>query len=214
MSSVDFFALLRDSLEVLRTASMANALIYVCIDWRHLVELAVAGRACGMALYNICIWVKNNAGMGGIYRNQHEMICIFRAGADQPVNNVELGKYGRNRSNVWCYPGMASFGADRDELLASHPTVKPIAMISDLLRDVTKRGDVVLDTFLGSGSTLMAAQETGRVCFGVELDPLYVDVAICRWQRATGLEAVHAESGQTFEQSVRHMLVLPAGSSS
>jgi DNA modification methylase len=214
MSSDDFYALLQDSLAVLRTASTANALIYVCMDWRHLVELAVAGRACGMALYNVCVWVKNNAGMGGIYRNQHEMVCVFRAGADQPLNNVELGKYGRNRSNVWSYPGMASFGADRDELLASHPTVKPVALISDVLRDVTKRGDVVLDTFLGSGSTLVAAQETGRVCFGVELDPLYVDVAIRRWQRATGLDAVHAESGQTFEQSARHLLALPAGSSS
>jgi DNA modification methylase len=130
------------------------------------------------------------------------------------VNNVELGKYGRNRSNVWSYPGMASFGAGRDELLASHPTVKPIALISDVLRDVTKRGDVVLDTFLGSGSTLMAAQETGRICFGVELDPLYVDAAIRRWQRATGLDAVHAESGQTFEQSASHALSLPTGPSS
>jgi DNA modification methylase len=138
----------------------------------------------------------------------------FRAGPDQPVNNVELGKYGRNRSNVWAYPGMASFGAGRDELLASHPTVKPIALISDVLRDVTKRGDVVLDTFLGSGSTLMAAQETGRICYGVELDPLYVDTAIRRWQRATGLDAVHAESGQTFEQSASHVLALPAGSPS
>jgi DNA modification methylase len=214
MSSDDFFALLRDALEVLRTASTANALIYACMDWRHILELEVAGRSCGISLYNICVWVKNNAGMGAIYRNQHEMVCVFRAGPDQPVNNVELGKYGRNRSNVWSYPGMASFGADRDELLASHPTVKPIALISDVLRDVTKRGDVVLDTFLGSGSTLMAAEETGRVCFGVELDPLYVDVAISRWQRATGLEAVHAEGGQTFEQAARQMLALPAGSSS
>jgi DNA modification methylase len=214
MSSNDFFALLRDALEVLRTASTANALIYACMDWRHVLELAVAGRACGIALYNICVWVKNNAGMGAIYRSQHEMVCVFRAGADQPLNNVELGKYGRNRSNVWSYPGMASFGAGRDELLASHPTVKPIALISDVLRDVTKRGDAVLDTFLGSGSTLMAAQETGRICFGVELDPLYVDAAIRRWQRATGLDAVHAESGQTFEQSASHALSLPTGPSS
>jgi DNA modification methylase len=214
MSSDDFFALLRDALEVLRTASAANALIYACIDWRHVVELVVAGRVCGMSLHNLCVWVKNNPGMGGTYRNQHELVAVFRAGAGQPVNNVELGKYGRNRSNVWSYPGMASFGAGRDELLASHPTVKPVALISDVLRDVTKRGDVVLDTFLGSGSTLMAAQETGRICFGVELDPLYVDTAIRRWQRATGLDAVHAEGGQTFEQSASHVLALPMGSPS
>lgn len=165
-----------------------------------------------MPLHNICVWVKNNAGMGGIYRNQHELVCVFRAGPDQPVNNVELGKYGRNRSNVWCYRGLSAFGADRDESLASHPTVKPTALISDVLRDVSKRGDAVLDSFLGSGSTLMAAEETGRVCFGVELDPIYVDVAIRRWQRATGCDAVHAETGKTFEDcAAQPLLATPSG---
>jgi hypothetical protein len=209
MSPDAFFALLRDALLVLKASSTTNALVYACIDWRHVVELAVAGRACDMKLETICVWVKNNPGMGGIYRNGHEMIVVFRAGPDQPINNVELGKYGRNRSNVFNYPGMASFGADRNELLASHPTVKPITLISDVLRDVTKRGDLVLDTFLGSGSTMMAAEETGRACCGVELDPLYVDVAIRRWQRATGGQAVHAVSGKKFDDCAKPVLLPP-----
>ena len=110
-----------------------------------------------MPLYQIATWVKSNAGMGGIYRNQTEFICVFRAGEDTPLNNVELGRRGRNRTNVWNYPGMSSFGKERDNLLGLHPTVKPVAMIADALRDVTRRGDTILDSFLGSGSTLMAA---------------------------------------------------------
>src|SRR6202021_1089271 len=134
--------------------------------------------------YNICVWAKTNAGMGSLYRSQHELISVFKAGNTNHTDNIELGRHGRNRSNLWTYRGLNSFGADRDELLASHPTVKPVLMIADAIRDVTKRGEIVLDTFLGSGSTLMAAEETGRICYGVELDPLYVDVAISRWQRA------------------------------
>src|ERR1700694_5502323 len=120
--------------------------------------MPVAGHACDMPLYTICVWTKSNGGMGGIYRNALEFICVFRAGEDTPLDNVELGRRGRNRTNVWHYPGMSSFGRERDSLLGLHPTVKPVAMIADALRDVTKRGDVVLDTFSGSGSTLMAAE--------------------------------------------------------
>ena len=148
--------------------------------------------------------------MGGIYRSQHELICVFRAGAASPLNNVELGRHGRNRTNVWSYAGMSSFGKQRDELLGVHPTVKPVAMIADVLRDVTKRGGVVLDTFLGSGSTLMAAQETGRICCGVDLDPLYVDVAIRRWQNATGREGVLLDSGEPFNALARRLLAAPS----
>jgi DNA modification methylase len=144
--------------------------------------------------------------MGGIYRNAHEMIPIYAAGNEPPLNNVELGRHGRNRTNVWSYPGMNSFGRDRDALLGSHPTAKPVLLVSDALRDVTKRGDVVIDTFLGSGTTLMAAHETGRICCGTELDPLYVDLIVRRWQNATGQNAVHAESGETFN-SVSQMLL-------
>jgi DNA modification methylase len=168
------------------------------MDWRHVHELLDAGRQCGLGLYNICVWAKTNAGMGSLYRNQHELICVFKAGSETPANNVELGRHGRNRSNLWTYRGFNAFGNERDELLAVHPTVKPVTMVADALRDVTKRGGSVLDTFMGSGSTLIAAEETGRRCFGTELDPLYVDVAIRRWQIHTCRDAVHASTGEMF----------------
>jgi hypothetical protein len=172
--------------------------------------MTVAGWACDMPLYTICVWIKTNGGMGGIYRNAHELVCVFRAGTETPLDNVKLGRHGRNRTNVWSYPGMSSFGKERAELLGSHPTVKPVTMIADVLRDVTKRSDVVLDTFLGSGSTLMAAHETGRICCGVELDPLYVDVAIRRWQNAMGRDAVLTETGEPFNDVAQRLLAAPS----
>jgi DNA modification methylase len=210
LSDDKYFGLLRSSLSVLKASCSSAALIYVCIDWRHVMEMTVAGRASGMPLYQIVTWVKSNAGMGGIYRNQSEFICVFRAGEDTPLDNVELGRRGRNRTNVWNYPGMSSFGKERDNLLGLHPTVKPVAMIADALRDVTKRGDVVLDTFSGSGSTLMAAEETGRICCSVELDPLYVDVAIRRWQNVTGKDAVLLETGESFNALAQRCLAAPS----
>jgi DNA modification methylase len=210
LSDDKYFGLLRNSLSVLKACCSSTALIYVCIDWRHVMEMTVAGRSCGMPLYQIVTWVKSNAGMGGIYRNQSEFICVFRAGEDAPLDNVELGRRGRNRTNVWNYPGMSSFGKERDSLLGLHPTVKPVAMIADALRDVTKRGDVVLDSFLGSGSTLMAAEETGRICCGAELDPLYVDVAIRRWQDATGKDALLLETGESFNALAQRRLAAPS----
>jgi DNA modification methylase len=133
--------------------------------------------------------------MGSLYRSQHEMVVVFRSGEGQHENNVELGRHGRHRSNLWTYRGLNAFGTDRADLLASHPTVKPVAMIADAIRDVTRRNDTVLDLFLGSGSTLIATENTGRRCFGVELDPAYVDVAVRRWERATGRDAVNARTG-------------------
>jgi DNA modification methylase len=198
MSSEDFTTFLATALKVLQTSSSPRALLFICMDWRHVHELISAGRQCVLELYNICVWAKTNAGMGSLYRNQHELICVFKVGAEPPTNNVELGRHGRNRSNLWTYRGLNAFGNERDELLAAHPTVKPVAMIADALRDVTKRSGIVLDTFLGSGSTLIAAEETGRRCLGVELDPLYVDVAIRRWQSHTCRDAVDASSGELF----------------
>jgi DNA modification methylase len=205
MSSAQFTAFLTGSLKVLRAVSTQRALIYVCMDWRHLFELIGAGRDCGLKLLNLCVWAKTNAGMGSLYRNQHELICVFKAGSDAHENNVELGRHGRNRSNLWTYRGFNAFGHDRDDLLASHLTVKPVSMIADALRDVTKRGGIVIDSFTGSGSTLMAAEETGRICFGTEIDPLYVDVAIRRWQARTARDAVHAVTGELFSDRVLRM---------
>ena len=205
LTSEEFAAFLGESLAVLQRSATDAALIYACMDWRHIFELIAAGRRCNLQLFNLCVWAKTNAGMGALYRSQHELICVFKAGAANHINNVELGRHGRNRSNLWTYRGLNSFGADRDELLASHPTVKPVLMIADAIRDVTKRGDAVLDTFIGSGSTLMAAEETGRVCFGVDLDPLYVDVAIRRWQGQTRRDALHAETGESFDDRAKRL---------
>ena len=198
MSPDEFTSFLAAALGVLQASSSPRALIYACMDWRHVHELLSAGRQRALELYNICVWAKTNAGMGSLYRNQHELICVFKAGSDTPANNVELGRHGRNRSNLWTYRGFNSFGDQRDELLAAHPTVKPVALIADALRDVTKRGGAVLDTFVGSGSTLIAAEETGRRCFGTELDPRYVDVAVRRWQLNAHRDAVHAATGELF----------------
>lgn len=209
LSNDAFSDFLHRSLDVLRASSKPGALIYACIDWRHITEMNLAARMCGLSLYNLCVWAKSNGGMGGIYRNAHELVPIYTSGTERPIDNVGLGRHGRNRTNVWHYAGMSSFGRDRDALLGSHPTVKPVAMIADALRDVTKRGGLVLDTFLGSGSTLMAAQETGRVCCGVELDPLYVDVIVRRWQNATGLEATAIDTGETFNAAARRRPTTP-----
>lgn len=180
---------------------LANgAILFVCIDWRHLGELLEAGAREGLILKNLCVWAKSNAGMGTFYRSQHELIFVFKHGDAPHQNNFELGQHGRMRSNVWTYRGINAFGPDREELLGVHPTVKPVLMIADALKDVSRRGDLVLDPFLGSGSTLIAAEETGRSCIGVELEPGFVEVAIRRWQKRTGKDAVHAGSGDTFAE--------------
>ena len=164
-------------------------------------ELVAAGKEAYQSLLNVCVWVKNNGGMGSFYRSQHELVFVFRNGKEPHRNNVQLGRYGRNRTNVWEYPGINTLSKSGDEgnLLALHPTVKPVALVADALLDCSARGDLVLDAFLGSGSTLIAAERTGRCCYGIELDPLYVDTAIRRWQRYTGDHAVHAVSGKRFD---------------
>jgi DNA modification methylase len=171
------------------------------MDWRHMVELLAAGRQIYDSFLNLCVWAKDKGGMGSLYRSQHELIFVFRNGKGQHRNNVQLGQYGRNRTNVWNYPGVNTLSKQGDEsnLLNLHPTVKPVALIADALLDCSSRGDIVLDSFLGSGSTLIAAERVGRVCHGMEIDPLYVDVAIRRWQRHTGNHAVHAVNGKRFE---------------
>ena len=150
-------------------------LIYVCIDWRHIGELLAAGHEADHELKNMCVWVKDNGGMGSLYRSQHELVFVFKTGRGGHRNNVQLGRFGRNRSNVWHYPGPTPSPASREEgnLLALHPTVKPVAMVADAILDCTARGDIVLDGFLGSGTTLIAAERTGRRCYGLELDPLH-----------------------------------------
>ena len=198
LTEEQFETFLMDTLEALKVSLSRGAVLFICIDWRHAYELFSAGRRCGLEMINLCVWAKTNAGMGSLYRSQHELIAVFRTGDGPHRNNVELGRHGRHRSNLWTYRGLNSFGAGRDDLLASHPTVKPVTMIADAIRDVTQRNDAVLDLFLGSGSTLIAAENTGRRCLGMELDAAYVDVAVRRWERATGRDAVHAGTGATL----------------
>lgn len=199
MSREEFVAFLSAMVAAIKPVLVDGAILYLCMDWRHGGELCEAAAQNGLEQKNLCVWVKSNAGMGSFYRSQHELIFVFKHGEGPHQNNFGLGAGGRTRSNVWQYRGINTFGKDRMDLLGIHPTVKPVAMIADALRDVTRRGEIVLDVFLGSGSTLIAAEETGRVCIGVELDPIYVDAAIHRWQKRTGKEAVHAVSGETFD---------------
>jgi DNA modification methylase len=149
-------------------------------------------------MLNLAVWVKSNAGQGQFYRSQHELIGIFRVGAERHLNNVEAGKHGRSRSNVWEYRGLNGFGASRMADLRAHPTIKPVAMVCDAIKDCTRRDDTVLDTFIGSGTTILAAERVGRRAVGVEIEPRFVDLAIRRWQQMTGKDAVHVDDGRTF----------------
>ena len=162
-------------------------------------DLIATAKAGGLDLINLCVWNKTNGGMGSLYRSKHELVCIFKKPGAPHINNVELGKHGRNRTNVWDYAGVNCFGQGRGADLADHPTVKPTALVADAIMDVSHRGDVVLDMFGGSGATLLAAEKTGRQARLIELDPAYVDVAIRRWQEMTGDKAVHAALGESFD---------------
>jgi DNA modification methylase len=180
--------------------SRDGSLHYLCMDWRHIRELLDAAEQVYGECKNLCVWAKDNAGMGSLYRSQHELVFVFKSGRARHRNNVELGRHGRNRSNLWNYPGARSLSRTSEEgnLLALHPTVKPVRLVADALLDCTERGDIVLDAFLGSGTTVLAAERVGRVCRGLEIDPLYVDTAIRRWQTHAGQEARHIENGRSF----------------
>lgn len=196
------------------TAMLANAkpgsLVYLYIDWRSCELLMRAAGSVFGPMVNMAVWVKDRAGMGSFYRSQHELVLIYAVPGAPHRNNVQLGRHGRNRTNVWRYASAASFGraGTEGDLLADHPTPKNKEMVADSMRDATKRGEIVLDPFLGSGSTLIAAEKVGRRCAGSDLDPLYVDVAIRRWQAWTGKQAVHAETGRTFDDVERDILAM------
>lgn len=178
-----------------------GALLYSFIDWKHQSELLEAGERIGLTYYHLCIWNKTNAGMGSMYRSKHELVLVFKKGDVAHLNNIQLGRFGRWRANVWDYPGANTFRRGRMEELSAHPTPKTVRMLADAMKDCTKRGDLILDAFMGSGSTIMAAERTGRVAAGTEIDPIYCDVTIRRWQKRTGKSAVHAESGLTFSEA-------------
>ena len=213
MTPADFQTFLREMGEALTGVSRPGAIHFVCMDWRHTAELLAALTPVYDQLLNLCVWRKSNAGMGSLYRSQHELVFVFRHGPGPHRNTVELGRHGRNRTNVWDYPSVNGAHADRRRQLAWHPTVKPVALVAEAIKDVTQRGDTVIDSFLGSGTTLIACERSGRRCRGVEIDPLYVDLALRRWGEATGLAPVLAATGQPFDAVARERLAEVASGS-
>jgi DNA modification methylase len=198
MTDGQFENFLTCGLQKMRYFAVDGAILFVCMDWRH--TFAILRASQGLTLKGICVWVKNNAGMGSFYRSQHEFVFVFKSGAANHINNIELGKHGRSRSTVWEYRGINSFGRDRDELLKIHPTVKPVALVADAIKDCSRRGNIILDPFAGSGTTLIAAERTGRRAAAIEIDPHYVDAIIRRWQAYTRRTAVCVRTGQTFAE--------------
>jgi DNA modification methylase len=171
---------------------------YSFMDWRSVDVLIAAGRDAGLQLINMAVWYKGSGSMGAFLRSAHEMIPIFCKGSSPKINNVALGKHGRDRTNVWLYPGANKPGSSAAEALKDHPSPKNVEMCVDAILDVTAAGDIVLDPFLGSGTTLIAAEKSGRSGYGIELDPAYADVCVRRWEHLTGNSAIHAETGDTF----------------
>lgn len=200
MSEAEFTAFLTTVFQNLAGASADGAISFICMDWRHVSEVLSAGRQAYTELKNLCVWCKTNGGMGSMYRSQHELVFVYKAGEAAHINNVELGRYGRYRTNVWTYAGANSFGRNRDADLALHPTVKPVALVADAIKDASRRGGIVLDAFAGSGTTLVAAAKTGRKGYGLELDPTYCDVTLKRLAAVAEAQPVHAELGKTYAE--------------
>jgi DNA modification methylase len=199
MSRAQFTAFLGETLGNVAAVMRDGAIAYVCMDWRHMGELLAAGEEAFTELKNLVVWNKTNGGMGAFYRSKHELIFVFKQGTAEHTNSFGLGQTGRYRTNVWDYAGISSIGSARSDELAMHPTVKPVAMIADAIRDCSRRGEIVLDAFGGSGSALIAAEKTGRSARLIEYDPLYCDTIIRRWETYTGKRATLAVTNETFE---------------
>ncbi len=200
MSPEQFTAFLRSIFVLLALNTVDGAIHCVFMDWRHIGEMIEAGASVFTELKNVCVWVKPNGGMGSFYRSRHELIFIWKNGHKPHVNNFELGQFGRSRTNVWEYDGVNSFRTGRDDELAMHPTCKPVELIADAIKDCSRRNDIVLDPFGGSGSTLIACHKTGRRARLIEIDPLYCDVTVRRWQECSGCVAFHEQSGLSFAE--------------
>jgi len=200
MTCKQYIDFLKDALSLAAKHSADGSIHYVCVDWRHIGELLAAGKDIYDELKNLIVWVKTNAGQGSFYRSQHELIAVFKNGLGAHINNFELGQHGRSRSNVWTYAGVNTFRSGRIDDLSVHPTVKPLALVADAMRDCSRRGDIVLDPFVGSGTTILAAERVGRRACGLDLDPFYVDAAIRRWQAFTGRDAILAGTDKTFDE--------------
>jgi DNA modification methylase len=212
MSEADFTQFLSTFLGLAKAHACDGAILFVFMDWRHLFELTVAGRENALELKNLIVWAKDNAGMGSFYRSKHELCFVFKSGEAPHINTFELGQHGRYRTNVWEYAGVNTFRAGRADDLAMHPTVKPTAMMADAIRDVTKRGALVLDPFAGSGTTIIAAEKTGRHGRAIEYDPCYCDTIVRRWQAYTGKAATLEGGCLTFEDVEAERLSVIPGS--
>jgi DNA modification methylase len=200
MSEDQFTTFLSNTYALLCRHSTDGSIHQICMDWRHMREMLAAGDANYSELKNVCIWNKTNAGMGTFYRSKHEMVFIWKNGSAPHMNTFELGQHGRHRTNVWDYDGVNTMRAGRLDELAMHPTVKPVSMVADAIKDCSRRSSLVLDPFCGSGTILIAAEKTGRRARAIELDPRYVDVAIQRWEQHTGKIAILAPLGETFDE--------------
>ena len=200
MSSDEFTGFLKTVFRQLVAHTIDGSIHYLCADWRHVLEMMLAGNEAYGELENVCARAKTNAGTGSIYRCQHELIFVWKSGDGPPINNAELGQHGRNRSNLWTCAGVNTMRPGRLEELAMHPTVKPVDLVADAIRDTSRRNAIILDPFMGAGTTMIAAEQTGRRARGLEIDPVHVDVAIRRWQSHSGKSATLAATGQTFEQ--------------
>jgi DNA modification methylase len=200
MSDDEFTGFLTKSLARMHDALQPGGLAYVCMDFRHMRHVLDAADANGFVLLNLIVWAKPTGGMGSFYRSRHELIFLLARTGASHLNRVQLGKHGRDRTNVWEYPGVSGFGLEKQREREMHPTVKPLALVSDALLDCTARGDLVLDLFSGSGTTIVAAEKTGRHGAAMDLDPRYVDTTIVRWQDFAGQEARLASTGQTWRE--------------
>jgi DNA modification methylase len=199
MTAAEFTAFLSAFLVETKRVCVEGAILFVCMDWKHLRELSAAASGNGLELKNLCVWVKDNGGMGSFYRSRHELVFVFKSGEGTHTNTFELGQHGRYRTNVWEYAGVNSLKKNRLDELALHPTVKPVQLVVDAILDCSKRREIVLDPFSGSGTTLVAAEKTGRRGRAIEYEPKYVDVGVRRWQSFTGKRATLAATGQAFE---------------
>jgi DNA modification methylase len=200
MTDEEFDTFLAEFLKAASAQLVDGGILFVCIDWRHAEHVQRAARRAELSHVNTAVWSKGNGGLGGLYRSAHEFVLILKKGSGTSVNNVELGKHGRDRTNVWTYPGANQRGSSAHAELANHPTPKPVELVADAIMDVTRRNDVVLDPFTGSGTTIIAAEKTGRTARGLELDPAYVDLIVRRFETFTGVQAVHAVTGETFAE--------------